>query len=44
MIIMKSIYKYIAASVLLAAVATGCRDEHLMDGGEGTLRLSTTVN
>ncbi|MDE6417550.1 MAG: DUF4493 domain-containing protein [Duncaniella sp.] len=41
---MKSTYKYIAASVLMAAALTGCRDEHLMDGGEGTLRLSTTVN
>ncbi len=28
----------------MAIALTGCRDEHLMDGGEGTLRLSTTVN
>lgn len=30
--------------MLMAVALTGCRDEHLMDGGEGTLRLSTTVN
>ncbi len=42
---MKANIKYIRASLLLAAVVmTGCRDEHLMTGGEGTLSLSATVN
>ncbi len=42
---MKANIKYISASLLLAAVVmTGCRDEHLMTGGEGTLSLSATVN
>lgn len=41
---MKANIKYISASLLLAAVMTGCRDEHLMTGGEGTLSLTATVN
>ncbi len=41
---MKSTFKYIAASALLVAVVTGCREENLISDGEGTLRLSTTVN
>ncbi len=30
--------------MLAVMTLTGCRDEHLMTEGEGTLRLSTTVN
>ncbi|MDE6287635.1 MAG: hypothetical protein K2M00_02485, partial [Muribaculaceae bacterium] len=42
---MKSTYKYILASMLVGATMTGCSDdEHLISDGEGTLRLSATVN
>lgn len=41
---MKANIKYIGAALLMTLSLTGCRDEHLMTGGEGSLSLSATVN
>ncbi|MCM1520003.1 MAG: DUF4493 domain-containing protein [Lachnoclostridium sp.] len=41
---MKAKYLYAGAALMLTLSLSSCRDEHLMTDGEGTLRLSATVN
>lgn len=40
---MKTQYLYIAGALLLGATATSCRDEQLLSGGEGRMRLETSI-